>query len=296
MVGTVLAEMSLVASGGAQQIDMAGDPTTRQARLRILIPAKAYPVGARVTARLVEGLSMQSEGCSVLSGLLDHAAATYLALQVLPASLTPDAPLRVEFTGVVAPWAYSVLHARENDSSWTVAATPELTSTGFTFPIPEPGLWTVAQLMLPASLQGRLQRAEITCGDGQVVDPQAQLLDLAGDSFVWASPRKDSACYDVKVGTLRISCQGGFDEQNYLEFSDTNGSDTLIDDYSLDATGTGVRWRLVDWSGLPNNCNSRGQREHYVLLPLGTDPPPLPQMVNGRCPVDAGGAPDGSRD
>jgi hypothetical protein len=298
-VGTILAEMSTVVTETAERIDLAGDPVTGQARLRVLIPAGAYAVGTKVTARLVHELPQRLTTCSVLSGLKEYwGPGNYLALQILPAQMTPALPLRVELTAELPLWGYAVLHALESSSAWTVGDAPELTSDGVAFAVFAPGLWTVAQLPMPPSLQGTFQRVEVRCDGRPFENPPAWYLDIAGDAAVLATPSKYAGCYDVHAVTVGMRCGQGTWEDNALRLQSAGGYEMArAYDYALDPTGSGFWWRFQTDSALPNDCGiGQEKRDHFVLLPPGSEPPPWPQVTSAGCPADQGGGPDGGRD
>lgn len=288
VVGIVAAEMSVVASGGAQRIDLAADEDTHRARLIVHVPAGAYPAGTKVTARLVRELDLPVDACVVLTLLLSHwAGDDYLALQILPQQPPPAVPLRVEYQPSIDHWFYQTLHAKPG-AAWTVVDTFVQSSSPLAFAVAEPGLWTVAQLHFPPSLQGRWQRTEVTCSNGDVIanDPPV-VIDLAGDSFTWARPSPGMTCYKVSSGRVTWECASDWQAQRFT-LSPSRDAEIDIDSYELDDAGTGIWWQRASWS---SECSKQAiQREHFVWQ--GNDPPPIPTLTDaGTCPADKDGGP-----
>jgi hypothetical protein len=177
-VGTIRLERIVAASGATQRIGMMFDQSIGADRVRVTIPAGAYPAGTRVTFRLVSDLSLRIDTDPALQKFVDVFFGLLDAIQILPAGQLPTVPLHVEIVGHGHPWAHDLLHARETDSAWSVVGTIEATATTLAFDIPEPGLWTLGQLALPPSLQGRLERVELSCDDRVVASAGPRLLDL----------------------------------------------------------------------------------------------------------------------
>ncbi|HEX7597310.1 MAG TPA: hypothetical protein VF518_03785, partial [Polyangia bacterium] len=200
------------------------------------------------------------------------------ALQLLPAKQAPAVPLHVDLTGKGHPWAFSLLHAREDASVWTEVGSLNATPTILSFDIPEPGLWTVGQLPLPPSLQGRLSQ--------DVATSRPRLLDIVGISYARASPTS-SGCYDVETGTIHAW------GSTTVELKSTMFTQFDLY-YELDPSGTGITFSLQS-GGCPNASCFPPPAGHYVMSQPGT-PDPLPAQSNGGCLVNAGGSPDAGRD
>jgi hypothetical protein len=157
VVGKIYTETSTIATGADQLINLSYNTfstySTYSGPIPILVPSGAYPVGTRVTIRLISYLRIYANTEIVLDRFLEGGG-YFDALQVLPANQAPAVPLHVDLTGTGSPWAFSLLHAREDASVWTEVGSLNATPTTLSFDIPEPGLWTVGQLPLPPSLQG----------------------------------------------------------------------------------------------------------------------------------------------
>ena len=223
--------------------------------LRVTIPAAAYPAGTRVTLRIVD-CQKQGDTPVVLGKIFipDTQFATPAAVQILPTSLSPAVPLAVrvqmpwELTvpppgGIdplrTASWGFDVLHAGDSDASFTTLAQDQV-ATGsredraFAFSINEPGLWTVGQWPIPASLQGRLVLDPSSGDPSTVLLPEA--IELAGRSYTWA--RTDPhGCISIETGTLAIP------DENSLVCRSAEGTTTLHALYVPDVAG---QWLSID--------------------------------------------------
>jgi hypothetical protein len=234
-------------------------------------------VGTRVTVRLISYLRIHADTELVLDRLLEGQDSNFDALQVLPANQAPAVPLHVDLTGTGYPWAFSLLHAREDASVWTDVGSLNATPTTLSFDIPESGLWTVGQLPLPPSLQGRLSQ--------DVATSRPRLLDIVGISYARASPTS-SGCYDVETGTIHAW------GSTTVELKSTTW--TQIDlYYQLDPSGTGITFTFLS-GGCQNASCPPAPVGHYVMSQPG-NPDPLPAQPDGGCPVNAGGSPDAGR-
>ena len=130
VVGMILSEQSRMVTADAQPIalhftcaDLSG-------------PAGAYPVGTRVTLRLLGSLPMQREaGESFLTSPIQ-------AVQILPARPAPAATLQVVFHYGPQSGDFAIFHAVEGDAAWTrTGVAVPATSAGLPFSASAPGLW-----------------------------------------------------------------------------------------------------------------------------------------------------------
>jgi hypothetical protein len=276
VVGEIYAETSTIATGTKQQLNLSYYNYSRP--IPVVIPSGAYPAGTRVTIRLVSSLHISADTKLVLSRLLSGFDDYFDALQVLPAKQAPAVPLHVDLTGTGHPWAFSLLHAREDASIWTDMGNLNASATTLSFDITESGLWTVGQLPLPPSLQGRLSQ--------DVATSRPRLLDIVGVSYALASPTS-SGCYTVETGT--IYAWGS----TAVELESSRGVRAYLD-YKLDPSDAGITF-----SRSSDGCTTVGCPAapigHYVVSQPG-DPGPLPAQPDGGCPVNAGGSPDAGRD
>jgi len=277
VVGDIYAETSTTATGADQRVNLRYDNYSDP--IKILVPSGAYPAGTRVTIRLVGGLRIHADTDLVLDHFLARYSGYYFdALQVLPANQAPAVPLHVGVTGTGYPWAFSLLHAREDASVWTEVRSLDATPTTLSFDIPEPGLWTVGQLPLPPSLQGTLSQ------DTAIGRPWR--FDLVGNSYVLANPNA-SGCYDIETGTLHALSSA------MVELTSSGGDQADLD-YKLDPSGTGIAFYLRSGECPTVRCPAT-PLGHYVVSKPGS-PTPLPTQPDGGCPVNAGGSTDAGRD
>jgi hypothetical protein len=134
--------------------------------LHISFPPGSYPVGTHVTIRLLTQLGLAADTDLVFTGFVAPFG-SFDAIQILPASLDPAVPIHVEALGRLYPWVFDILHAREHDSAWSAVNSVQADGVAFTlaFDMNESGLWALGQLPLPPSLQGHLQRTQLSCSD-----------------------------------------------------------------------------------------------------------------------------------
>jgi hypothetical protein len=275
VVGEIYAEMSTIATGADQQINLLYDRYSSP--ISVFVPSGAYPAGTRVTIRLVSDLRIQVDTEIALVSFLE--GDNFDALQLLPAKQAPAVPLHVDLTGKGHPWAFSLLHARENASIWTDMGKLNASATTLSFDITESGLWTVGQLPLPPSLQGRLSQ--------DVTTSRPRLLDIVGVSYALASPTS-SGCYTVETGTIHSWVS------TVVELKQSSAWNWVDLDYKLDPSGTGITFSLYS-DGCPTISCPEAPIGHYVVSQPGS-PGPLPAQPDGGCPVNAGGLPDAGRD
>jgi hypothetical protein len=290
LVGVILAEKSVVISGGQQQLGFLFAESWQQYLITVTAPAGAYPVGTRLTIRVLGSLATYTDTSLALNRFVGVGGGGYQALQVLPARLAPAVPLHVDLIGAGHPWSFDLLHASEGDLVWTAVDSLNATPPFLSFDIPGPGLWTLGQLPLPPWLQGRLQRTELDCNDKATAAPP-RFLDVSRALYTWASPGV-SGCYLAESGVIE-STRG----EDCVEFISATGY-TREACYVVDPSETGVTWTW-DGSARGEQCALVGgaERERYVLLPLGPQPPPLPLAVDAGCPAEANGSgPDGGTD
>jgi hypothetical protein len=216
-----------------------------------------------------------------MQGFLAVGYAPYEALQFLPADEPPAVPLRVELTGKGHPWPYELLHARESDPAWAVAGSLTASAGKLSFAVTEPGLWTVGQLPLPPSLQGRLQRVQLDCAGKVQPSARSRFLDLIGTSYTWWIP-DTVGCYGSESGTV-VGDQG----DNCLKLVTPS---VVLPRACFLVDTSGAAMTLV-WDAPPANECGGIQNEHYVLVTPGTSLSPLPQQTQpgASCAVDAGG-------
>ena len=144
--GMIWEERSAIATGADQQIGLLYKQylDSGQHRIRVSIPAGAYPVGTRVTIRLVFDLGTLADIGDVMGQLAGLSGAS-MALQILPAGLVPARPLRIEISNVWPKTSnFDLLHAYEGDHTWTTVAKVDIGATTVAFEVGQPGLWTLA--------------------------------------------------------------------------------------------------------------------------------------------------------
>jgi hypothetical protein len=275
IVGHIELEKPIVTSGDDQQLKVYGfnrDGSEGEVALSISIPAGAYPAGTQFAVRLLNDLSLTANTGLLMSRFPHPGLGGYGAFQILPASPPPALPLRIELLTKGDPWSFDLLHASESDKAWTQVASLDATAGSVSFEILEPGLWTLGQLPLPSSLQGRLIQAP----SGSM----AKVLDLVGNNYSFAQLSADN-CYEIEVG--RVVAEGG----------DTLGFEVRWNQYSfldfvLDPSGDGVTFsRHEDPCPSSSGCGEmKSTIGHFVLSQAGT-PGPLPGPT---CPesTDAG--------
>jgi hypothetical protein len=276
VVGEIYSETSTIATGTKQQLNISYSNYSRP--IPVVIPSGAYPAGTRVTIRLVSDLHLHADTDLVLSRLLAGSDSYFNALQLLPAKQAPAVPLHVDLTGTRYPWAFSLLHAREDAAIWTDMGNLNASATTLSFDITESGLWTIGQLPLPPSLQGRLSQ--------DVATSRPRLLDIVGVSYALASPT-NSGCYTVETGTIQAL------GSTMVELKSSRGDQSYLD-YKLDPSGTGITFSLYS-DGCPTLSCPAAPIGHYVVSQPGS-PGPLPAPPDGGCLVNAGGSPDAGRD
>jgi|GEM_PF-4530939 len=151
VVGTVELEASVTVTGGSGELDFYYDESLQEYRLRITIPAGAYPKGTVVTVRVLSKVLLRADTEVVLGPFVNGGSTRVRALQLLPASLPPAVPLQVALVGGLAPWTFDVLHAREGDPAWAVVGSvePSAADPMLSFDIDAPGLWSIGQQPLP---------------------------------------------------------------------------------------------------------------------------------------------------
>ena len=155
VVGTVQEEKGVVVGGTSQQIGMHYIGYLGKDSLRITIPAGAYPVGTRVTVRIVSEFGPPGSPDETLGRLLGWLLSPGSALQVLPASPPPALSLRVEFDNIGRnAGVMDLLHAHEGDSAWVTVAKVDCNGPTVAFDIGEPGLWTLARPPVPPNPKG----------------------------------------------------------------------------------------------------------------------------------------------
>jgi hypothetical protein len=154
LVGTVQQEKGVVADGTSQEIGMLYRGYFGKDSLRITIPAGAYPVGTRVTVRIVSAFGPPGRPDQTLRRPPGWPVSPGSALQVLPASPPPALSLRVEFDMEGNEGVMDLLHAHEGDSAWVTVAEVDCNGPTVDFDIGEPGLWTLAQPPVPPTTKG----------------------------------------------------------------------------------------------------------------------------------------------
>lgn len=142
VVGMIFNEQSGVVTADGQAIVL----HTTQADLTV--PAGAYPVGTRVTLRLVGDLRLQPEaGASFLTSPIQ-------AVQILPAQPAPGRDLSVVLHYGPDSGSFAIFHAVEGDAAWTnTGVVVPATGAGLPISASAPGLWT-AGLATSASTGG----------------------------------------------------------------------------------------------------------------------------------------------
>ena len=291
LVGKVALEASTVVTDAGGELDFFYADWLPAYRLRVSIPAGAYPKGTVVTIRLLSELDTRADTEIVLGRFLNGGNANIQALQLLPASLTPAVPVHVAIVGALNPWTFDVLHARETAPAWTVVTSVAPSTTDVTtlpFDMDAPGLWTIGQLPLPASLQGHLQRVQLACGDVPVSAPRVRTVDFVRNSYHWSSPA-GPGCDQVDSGTIQAAYS-----PDCVDFSPNFGVGGTAC-FVLDGAGTGLSLSWLVYGGPSNECpGTTVETEQYVLMPAASVDAGASQ-TDGSCPPDAGGGSDGGR-
>jgi hypothetical protein len=279
LVGKILEEKDVHTTGAALELGLFYDPFLGGDHVRVVVPAAAYPAGTRVTLRGLISPQMRTTTVVVLSKFLSGGPDYYPAgdaLQVLSENQAPSVPLHIELAGRYRPWAYDLLYAREDAQAWSIIGNLQVAGSTLSFDVTEPGLWTVGQLPLPPSLQGRL------------ISPDLRLLDLVGTTYSLAIPTVPG-CYEVETGTMTAIDASGTIYEYVDFFSSSRAWARLM--YSLDSSGTGINFVAQDSDSCdPVGC-AKAPVGHFVVSQSGT-PDPLPAPPDGGCPAAAGGAGD----
>ena len=249
LVGLVQNEVSLTASGSGQAIDLFYEPYLGEYRFRLAIPAGAYPAGTRVTLRLVAHLPQQADTDYALASFVYSAGYRFQALQLLPAARDPAVPLQLELlrslNSWTRPWEFEVLFAREADARFAVVETLAASADdppALSFAIDRSGLWTLGQLPLPPTSQGRWQRVGLSCGGVPVAAPPAQSLDFVRNAYRLTTAI-DAGCDELETGT--ISAAYGYQGTCIEFFPDGKAWSSKTGCYTAGASGTGATW---DWT------------------------------------------------
>lgn len=291
LVGTVEVEASATVMGASGELDFFYAEWLQEYRLRVSVPAEAYPKGTVVTVRLLSKLPTRADTEVALGTFLNSAGTRVLALQLLPASLPPAVPLHVALVGGIASWTFDVLHAREGDPAWTVVGSvePSAADPTLSFDIDAPGLWSIGQLPLPPSLQGHLQRDQLACDDVPVTAPRPRTLDLFRDSYLWSSPTA-AGCEPVSAGVFHAGYS-----PDCVVFDAISGNGGGLACFQSDAAGTGLTLHWLEYEGPSSDCpTNTSETEHYVLVSEAASDAGAPP-ADGGCPPDAGVGSDGGR-
>ena len=130
VVGLILDEQSRLVTADGQPIALHFTDAD------VTVPAGAYPVGTRVTLRLLGSLPMEREaGESFLTPPIE-------ALQLLPARPAPATALQVVLHYGPQAGDFAIFHAVEGDAAWTrTGVVVPATSAGLPFSTSAPGLW-----------------------------------------------------------------------------------------------------------------------------------------------------------
>jgi len=283
VAGKILAEESVVTTGVDQQITLLYDQSSGQYRIRVLVPARAYPVGTRVTIRLVSDLGPLNDVGYVMNDVVGQTVGSFTALQVLPAGLIPAVALRAElslvgYVGSDKP--IDLLHAYEGDQGWTTATQVDCSGKTVAFDLNRPGLWAMAPDLLPAELRGLLQRTGVTCDNKIVANPLPVLLDLSNDAYVWTRVVSAQGCRSIEAGPI-----GRLDNPYFIRLSMQVGLQV----------STGNTGLTLTWMGDSLECGKTNYvSESYAPAPASSLDalPPVP----ANCPTADGGLPDVGRD
>jgi|GEM_PF-5943046 len=284
-VGTIRTETNVTATGAAQTIGFFPNESLEQGfDLRVSIQPGAYAPGTRVTVRLVVGLTLDADADIVFNQIVGLA---FEALQILPATVPPAIPLRVDAAGSFQPWPFEVLHARETDTKWTAVGTlpPPDANASFaevSFDVDQPGLWALGQRPLPPSIQGHLDRVSVTCDGSALAAPPARFIDLAANRYAWTTTTAPG-CVDVEMGTIHRAL-GYLDDCVGFQL-DGMTFPSKVACFTVDPSGTTISWAInYDYTNPVTGCAQGAKvNESYQVTTTAT-----PAPADAGCSVDGG--------
>jgi hypothetical protein len=147
--GSIVTEESLATTGADQQLGLlyAADVDGNRGgyRIHVSVPADAYPLGTRVTVRLLDYLERSLADFNDLRAFTLYNSGIS-ALQILPAGRDPERALHVEFIEAEPEedTTYFLLHAFEGDEVWSVVSQLDTSAVPVSFDATQAGLWTVS--------------------------------------------------------------------------------------------------------------------------------------------------------
>jgi hypothetical protein len=273
--GLIVTEESLVTTGSDQQLkllygaDIEGEGGYR---IRVSVPGDAYPVGTRVTVRVLSQLASDLGRGVYLSALNGSAIS---ALQILPAGRDPARPLHIEMVEfLMSSQTHLLVHAREGDEVWSVVSSLDMRAKPVSFDATQAGLWTTVS-NLPDYLLGRLKRTSLTCDGWTQPNPAPVLLDLSNGIYT-ATTVDTRGCHVTQTAPTI--------------FREFRTCFMLASESCPEWTETGL---TLSWTGGSSECASaKVVNERYQRLTWEEALPPEPAT----CQSKEGTRQDGGRD
>lgn len=273
--GKIVTEASLVADGSDQQLGLLYrsdlDPYQGGYRIKVTVPQGAYPVGTRVTVRLLYQIETQGR----YIGLEPFSWTSATALQILPAGRDPERPLHIEFVeSRIGNTSYLLLHAREAASDWSVVSGLDGSYLNTSFEATRSGLWSSTRNVSTGAL---FKRVGLTCDGRSVSNPHPVLLDLI-DGVYSATTINNQGCHVTQTAPMLI-----------------RGSQICFELTSEACTERTESEMSLTWKGGNSECGTASAvTERYQALT--EDSPEVLPTEPASCQTKEGGQADGGRD